>query len=63
MSPASGSVAVMVPPTATPPPEFSCTLRLVLDSANMGGSFTFVRLIVTEISVSPPTAIAFTVIE
>ena len=54
VSPLSGSVAVTGAPTATPPPTFSATLRSVLLLLNAGGSFTFVRVIVTEMSAVPP---------
>ena len=50
----SGSVAVTGAPTLTPAPEFSGMLRVVLSLPNSGGSFTFVKLIVTEMSSVPP---------
>ena len=59
----SGSDAVTTAPTLAPAPEFSSTLRLVESSANAGGSSSFVKLIVTEISSVPPAAVATTLTE
>ena len=43
----SGSVAVTTAPMAVPTAEFSAMARVAVSSANLGGSFTSVTLMVT----------------